>query len=468
MGGESKVMSCKRVDFAKFLSTKPSVPSRKGATAASSGTSDEEDFGPAIRDFDPEDVDFGGTIDQTSAASKLAKKRQRQRQQQPQQSTTETRDESRSHYRGLENGLTTKRGKRMVPLPIDEEEFMGGKYAGVKVSRASLGFATPSPSSEEQEGAPSPSSSEDDEGEPLEQDAAAATTEKGDSRALLWAQLRAFREAEAAQVQMVARKATDDVERGQQVREQLHKWQAALGMRIRMQPLLSQVQRLPSPAIWRALCETPGDEEMAQAGKEAVGALEELATLFTRYVTPDSDHHPIEAALANYDATQSAVWKDSLEKWHQRVALAAEGGSAKRQLKVINQSLWAQVESALANRGQLMERAHRRRSQVSPLITEYPAFDDGDFFSVLVRSWTDLGTDADAALAAGLVVRSVKHRSRTAVDPRSSKGRRLRYDVQDKLVNFMVPERDALAWTDERIDALFASVFPEAEPVASV
>ena len=47
-------------------------------------------------------------------------------------------------------------------------------------------------------------------------------------------------------------------------------------------------------------------------------------------------------------------------------------------------------------------------------------------------------------------------RKRKLVDRRASKGRKIRYTVVDKLVNFMVPED---SHTDDRVSSLFSNLF---------
>jgi len=43
------------------------------------------------------------------------------------------------------------------------------------------------------------------------------------------------------------------------------------------------------------------------------------------------------------------------------------------------------------------------------------------------------------------------------VETKASKGRKLRYEIHEKLQNFMVPVPVRGAWHDEQIDELFAS-----------
>jgi protein AATF/BFR2 len=67
-------------------------------------------------------------------------------------------------------------------------------------------------------------------------------------------------------------------------------------------------------------------------------------------------------------------------------------------------------------------------------------YDDGDFYGQLLREFLEsAGTDAAAAAGADALRAGRGAKRRKAVDRRASKGRKLRYTVHEKLVNFMVP-----------------------------
>lgn len=55
-----------------------------------------------------------------------------------------------------------------------------------------------------------------------------------------------------------------------------------------------------------------------------------------------------------------------------------------------------------------------------------------------------------------------------AVDTKASKGRKLRYEVHEKLQNFMVPVIPRGAWHDEQIDELFSSLMGKGFSSASI
>lgn len=55
-------------------------------------------------------------------------------------------------------------------------------------------------------------------------------------------------------------------------------------------------------------------------------------------------------------------------------------------------------------------------------------------------------------------------KTKKAVDTKASKGRKLRYEVHEKLQNFMVPVPLRRGWHDEQIDELFASLMGKGAP----
>lgn len=90
-------------------------------------------------------------------------------------------------------------------------------------------------------------------------------------------------------------------------------------------------------------------------------------------------------------------------------------------------------------------------------------FDDTDFYQQLLR---DVIESRGSGLGDGggepewvQRQRARKAKRKTTVDVKASKGRKLRYQVHEKLQNFMVPiEASRGAWHEEQIDELFGSL----------
>jgi len=82
-------------------------------------------------------------------------------------------------------------------------------------------------------------------------------------------------------------------------------------------------------------------------------------------------------------------------------------------------------------------------------------FDDTDFYHQLLRDVIDArgnGGNED-----WMEIQKQK-KAKKNVDTKASKGRKLRYEVHEKIQNFMVPVTTQGSWHEEQIDELFASL----------
>ena len=71
---------------------------------------------------------------------------------------------------------------------------------------------------------------------------------------------------------------------------------------------------------------------------------------------------------------------------------------------------------------------------------------------------TDDLDDSTAMSKKYIEIQRMRNKLKKQVDTRASKGRKIRYDVHEKLVNFMAPV-DTSQITDEAKDQLFKSLF---------
>ncbi|EIN06149.1 TRAUB-domain-containing protein [Punctularia strigosozonata HHB-11173 SS5] len=107
--------------------------------------------------------------------------------------------------------------------------------------------------------------------------------------------------------------------------------------------------------------------------------------------------------------------------------------------------------------------------------------DDTAFYQQLLRDVIASRTGYDAAAGAGAwgaeeeswravqrqKAQKKKASSKSVVDTKASKGRKLRFEVHEKLQNFMVPVPVPGAWHEAQVDELFASVLGKAAAVAA-
>ncbi|KIK96501.1 hypothetical protein PAXRUDRAFT_10787 [Paxillus rubicundulus Ve08.2h10] len=84
-------------------------------------------------------------------------------------------------------------------------------------------------------------------------------------------------------------------------------------------------------------------------------------------------------------------------------------------------------------------------------------FDDTDFYHRLLRDVIDSRGNGSSGNDDWVAMQKQK-KAKKKVDTKASKGRKLRYEVHEKIQNFMVPVAVQGSWHEEQIDELFASL----------
>ncbi|KAH9518795.1 hypothetical protein Btru_006297 [Bulinus truncatus] len=181
---------------------------------------------------------------------------------------------------------------------------------------------------------------------------------------------------------------------------------------------------------------------------------------------------------------------NTLSKWDEKTRLAHVKIKAKN-FAAFEMSVLKQIEQVLANRERLVRRLHQQRSfyrilgqhetssnvnegdkdtiedwddeqdvelklkqkskQELPLNTEI--IDDSDFYHVCLRDLIEMKqneeTDPVTASRQWLEIQRLRNKQKRKVDTKASKGRKIRYNVKEKLKNFMTPY-DRSVWSDEQ------------------
>ncbi|KAG7698363.1 hypothetical protein KL929_002658 [Ogataea haglerorum] len=163
-----------------------------------------------------------------------------------------------------------------------------------------------------------------------------------------------------------------------------------------------------------------------------------------------------------FDSVLEPFKKNVLVKWSAKVQ-AASGSSALQsgKFQTINQDAYSQVQSNLQDMERLVKRTKLNRRGVTPLGMEKDQepilFDDDDFYRVLLNDMVDKKISDKAASSAAIVTMS-SNRIHKNYDRRATKGRKLKYTVQEPLQQFEVPKKSGWAWNDDQIDEFFASL----------
>lgn len=197
------------------------------------------------------------------------------------------------------------------------------------------------------------------------------------------------------------------------------------------------------------------------------------------------------------------VTKSVLVKWSNRVQSASGVGVLNQgKFKVINQSVWNQVNNQFGDLERLIKKTRINRRGVVPLgyekiaereeaksasgnnngddyvdnfddvaartaglsnidkslQTNHYIFDDDDFYRLLLNDMINKKLDQKQAHSSAILMLS-KNKMQKSYDRMATKGRKLKYTVQEPLQQFEIPRRKAYTWNDDQIDELFAGLF---------
>lgn len=163
----------------------------------------------------------------------------------------------------------------------------------------------------------------------------------------------------------------------------------------------------------------------------------------------------------------------TLQKWHDKTRLTA--GKGGKGFGAFDRNILTQVEQVLLDRDRLVRRTQTQRSEYrilgkreAPALTpetftegeaaeqqlkanahlkdlDEDIFDDDDFYHQLLRELIEHKTtaaDPNDQVAMGrqwLTIQKLRSRIRKKVDTKASKGRKVKFQIHSKLVNFMAP-----------------------------
>lgn len=188
----------------------------------------------------------------------------------------------------------------------------------------------------------------------------------------------------------------------------------------------------------------------------------------------------------------------TLQKWHDKTRLTT--GRRSKDFGAFDRNILSQVEQVMLDQERLLRRTQTRRSEYHILgKTETPAapvqqveqedqqllkanthlkdldediFDDDDFYHQLLRELIERRTsasDPNDQVAMGrqwLAIQKLRSKIKKKVDTKASKGRKTRFHVHGKLVNFMAPV-DHCAMSDEARSELYRGLFGHAHNLAN-
>lgn len=134
-------------------------------------------------------------------------------------------------------------------------------------------------------------------------------------------------------------------------------------------------------------------------------------------------------------------------------------------------SILDKIQSALLGKKEMIRKTQLYRGDYDIFGIEKPqnaelelveVFDDTDFYHQLLRELiehkSNVGDNQSEITQKFIELQKVRNKMKRKVETRASKGRKIRYNVHNKLVNFM-PSKDSGNWTEEAKSELFSSLF---------
>ncbi|KAL4885292.1 apoptosis antagonizing transcription factor-domain-containing protein [Aspergillus karnatakaensis] len=292
----------------------------------------------------------------------------------------------------------------------------------------------------------------------------------------------------------ISQAAKADATKGKAVKQQRATFDALLNARIKLQKGLTAINQLTTQS------QTPDDAD-SDAFKSAETAaltlwstLEDLRLTVLDAQTTDDTKKRKRPSPPTPSTTTSSLWKrmaelesDSLthrrvilDKWSQKVRGSASTlANSKSKLisststqQTITAVLDAHVASETADHLRASKRARNgTASTPSSEPDTTPVYDDALFYQSLLRDLVEQRMSSSDAITNGLdtlhllpssrnihpVTGMRKDKTKRDVDTRASKGRKMRFDVHEKLQNFMASE-DRGVWTGRAREEFFASL----------
>ncbi|XP_065076063.1 protein Aatf [Ochlerotatus camptorhynchus] len=301
----------------------------------------------------------------------------------------------------------------------------------------------------------------------------------------------------------------ESVQKGVCVQNQLKMWERLLEMRIKMQSSLITANSYPHAEKFNSFCQ---DKQFKEVTDKVVTTIEstlqnllELQEILVGRFPESKDvlkssgskrkmKNPksggkdkvarvdqFESLIRDSYASYKPYRNEVIQKWHDRTKVSSNVKNAHQSLSIVKK-----IENALFSKDEVIRKTQLYRGGYklfeeppqqqqqqqqdddaeengeSQQIYDEEIFDDSDFYHALLRelieyksNTTENPQEIHAKLAE---LQKLRNKMKKHIDTRASKGRKIRYVVHKKLVNFTAPDDDRRL-TDDAKNELFSSLF---------
>jgi protein AATF/BFR2 len=285
----------------------------------------------------------------------------------------------------------------------------------------------------------------------------------------------------------ISEAAKADATKGFAVKQQRLTFDALLNTRIKLQKGLIAVNELPTSLEDADAVDEDAIKSAESAALALWSTLEELRLTLADVqfkdpskkrkrpppVSPATSSESLWKRMAELEKEAMSHRRAVLDRWSSKVRgssatlanargkLFGEKGSGQQTITAV---LDAHIASETGERAAKRTRVNSTANSDAP---NEPIYDDTVFYQSLLRDLVEQRMSSSEALTNGIDSLHVqlptnpagmrKDKVRKAVDTKASKGRKMRYNVHEKLQNFMAPE-DRGTWTSHAREEFFASL----------
>ncbi|XP_024007629.1 protein bfr2 isoform X2 [Eutrema salsugineum] len=269
----------------------------------------------------------------------------------------------------------------------------------------------------------------------------------------------------------------EDAAKGQAVKNQKALWDKTLEFRFLLQKAFSSSNRLPQEPVKSSFCSEDENvstayAELITSSKKTLDSLLELQeALFEKnpLIDEQSDATIRRSESNQSDGEDSDEWdrlsdmqrrmsvfrNKAVDKWQRRTQVTTGAAAIKGKLHAFNQNVSEQVASYMRDPSRMIKQMQQSRSTVAvfgtvPGETMVPnqeekelegdpeLVEDAEFYQQLLKEFFET-IDPASSEAAFYAMKKFQTKKRKVVDRRASKSRKIRYNVHEKIVNFMAP-----------------------------
>jgi len=263
--------------------------------------------------------------------------------------------------------------------------------------------------------------------------------------------------------------------KGQAVTAQLSTWDKLLEQRILLQKMATKVNTFPQNLQDFIDEDDPEHVKLVNKANKALSSLMmksvQLKNCLERKGVEDS--RAMKRSVSDMSEWLETDFAEGEPRRKERIVMWSDRTQKLGSMGAMNTPALEQIEQITSNMARLVKRTQVVRVECSVLGQEREegygqqedknVFDDSDFYHHLLRELiekkTSSSSEAGEAGKHWLHIQKLRSKLKKKVDTRASKGRKVRYDVHTKLVNFMAPVRLANQMPDKARQELFSSLF---------